>query len=160
MAADGQITNEKGDPLDLPTVINSTPGLIHTSQPDGYLDFFNQTWLSYVGKPLELLRFFGVPRLLLGAHLRDFRRWVRLGVACAFFRETRNEKLETAYRPPSSALVRCMSPLDLTPGRSHIQLPQVFRRQFQIHQNHQILQDLLHFITSSSKGESRCRFVS
>jgi len=36
MAADGQITNEKGDPLDLPTVINSTPGLIHTSQPDGY----------------------------------------------------------------------------------------------------------------------------
>jgi len=55
MAADGQIANEQGDPLDLRTVINSTPGLIHTSQPDGYLDFFNQTWLRYVGKPLEHL---------------------------------------------------------------------------------------------------------
>jgi PAS domain S-box-containing protein len=53
MAADGQIANEKGDPLDPPTVINSTPGLIHTSQPDGYLDFFNETWLTYVGRPLE-----------------------------------------------------------------------------------------------------------
>jgi hypothetical protein len=67
MAANSQIANEKGDRLDLRTVINSTPGLIHTSQPDGYLDFFNQTWLRYVGKPLKLLRFFGVPRLLLGA---------------------------------------------------------------------------------------------
>jgi PAS domain S-box-containing protein len=55
MAADRQIVNEKADPLDLRTVINSTPGLIHTSQPDGYLDFFNQTWLRYVGKPLEHL---------------------------------------------------------------------------------------------------------
>jgi PAS domain S-box-containing protein len=53
MAADRQITNEKADLLDLRTVINATPGLIHTSQPDGYLDFFNQAWLSYVGKPLE-----------------------------------------------------------------------------------------------------------
>jgi PAS domain S-box-containing protein len=55
MAADGQIADEKGDPLDLQTVIDSTPGLIHTSQPDGYLDFFNQTWLRYVGEPLEHL---------------------------------------------------------------------------------------------------------
>jgi len=37
------------------TLFNTTPGLIHTSQPDGYLDFFNQTWLKYVGKPLEHL---------------------------------------------------------------------------------------------------------
>jgi len=66
MAADGQIADEKGDRLDLRTVINATPGLIHTSQPDGYLDFFNQTWLRYVGKPLEYLRFFGVPALVAG----------------------------------------------------------------------------------------------
>jgi hypothetical protein len=129
MAADGQTTNEKGDPLDLPTVISSTPGLIHTSQPDGYLDFFNQTWLRYVGKPLELLRFFCVPRLLLGAHLRDFRRWVRLGVAFAFFRETRNKKLETAL--PSDQPLRFFGvsrSLHRDLGGSHIQLLQVFRR--------------------------------
>jgi PAS domain S-box-containing protein len=55
MPADRQIANEKGGPLDLRTVINATPGLIHTSQPDGYLDFFNETWLRYVGKPLDHL---------------------------------------------------------------------------------------------------------
>jgi hypothetical protein len=43
MAADRQIANENEDSLDLRTVINATPGLIHRSQPDGYLDLFNQT---------------------------------------------------------------------------------------------------------------------
>ena len=38
---------------DFQFLIDSTPGLIHTSLPDGYLDFFNQTWLKYVGLPLE-----------------------------------------------------------------------------------------------------------
>jgi PAS domain S-box-containing protein len=55
MAAEGQIADKQEDPLDLRTVIDSTPGLIHTGQPDGYLDFFNETWLRYVGKPLEYL---------------------------------------------------------------------------------------------------------
>jgi PAS domain S-box-containing protein len=56
MAASGQFANEKVDPLDPRTVINSAPALIHTSQPDGYLDFFNETWLTYVGQPLEHLQ--------------------------------------------------------------------------------------------------------
>jgi len=34
-------------------IIDSTPALIHTALPDGYIDFFNQTWLRYVGVPLE-----------------------------------------------------------------------------------------------------------
>src|SRR5882724_2006554 len=55
MAAEVQSAKEKADSLDLQSVIDSTPGLIHTSQPDGYLDFFNQTWLRYVGQPLEHL---------------------------------------------------------------------------------------------------------
>jgi PAS domain S-box-containing protein len=41
---------------DLQLLIDSTPGLIHTSLPDGYLDFFNQTWLKYVGRSLEELQ--------------------------------------------------------------------------------------------------------
>jgi PAS domain S-box-containing protein len=28
----------------------------HTGRPDGHLDFFNQTWLRYVGRPLEDLQ--------------------------------------------------------------------------------------------------------
>src|SRR5258707_5440604 len=41
---------------DLQLLIDSTPSLIHTSRPDGYLDFFNQTWVTYVGRPLEDLQ--------------------------------------------------------------------------------------------------------
>src|SRR6266496_3351963 len=41
---------------DLQLVLDSAPSLIHTSRPDGYLDFFNQTWLRYVGRSLEDLQ--------------------------------------------------------------------------------------------------------
>ena len=37
---------------DLRLVIDSAPALIHTALPDGYLDFFNETWLKYVGLSL------------------------------------------------------------------------------------------------------------
>jgi formate hydrogenlyase transcriptional activator len=42
--------------LDLRLLIDSTPGLIHTGQPDGHLDFFNATWLRYVGQSLDHLQ--------------------------------------------------------------------------------------------------------
>ena len=37
-------------------IIDSTPALIHTARPDGYIDFFNQTWLRYVGLRLEKIK--------------------------------------------------------------------------------------------------------
>ena len=40
---------------DLQLLVDSAPSLIHTSKPDGHLDFFNQTWLKYVGQSLEAL---------------------------------------------------------------------------------------------------------
>jgi PAS domain S-box-containing protein len=30
-------------------VLDTTPALIHSARPDGYLDYFNQRWLDYVG---------------------------------------------------------------------------------------------------------------
>ena len=39
--------------MNVQLLIDSVPALIHTSLPDGYLDFFNQTWLEYVGLSLE-----------------------------------------------------------------------------------------------------------
>jgi PAS domain S-box-containing protein len=42
-----------GQDPDFRLLIDSTPALIHTSLPDGYLDFFNRTWLEYVGRPLH-----------------------------------------------------------------------------------------------------------
>jgi len=41
--------------LDLQLIIDSAPALIHTALPDGYLDYFNRTWLEYVGLRLENL---------------------------------------------------------------------------------------------------------
>ena len=38
---------------DLRLLIDSAPALIHTALPDGYLDFFNQGWLDYVGRSLD-----------------------------------------------------------------------------------------------------------
>jgi PAS domain S-box-containing protein len=41
--------------LSLRQIVDSAPALIHTARPDGYLDFFNQGWLNFVGQPLEKL---------------------------------------------------------------------------------------------------------
>jgi formate hydrogenlyase transcriptional activator len=34
-------------------VIDTTPAMLHSARPDGYLDFFNQRWLEYVGFSLD-----------------------------------------------------------------------------------------------------------
>ena len=37
----------------LRTIVDTTPALIHTGLPDGYLDYFNRGWLDFLGKSLE-----------------------------------------------------------------------------------------------------------
>ena len=50
----GTLADESGSQSpDFRFLINSAPALIHTGLPDGYLDFFNQGWLDYVGRSLE-----------------------------------------------------------------------------------------------------------
>ncbi len=34
-------------------IIDTTPALIHTARPDGYLDYFNKRWVEYLGVSLE-----------------------------------------------------------------------------------------------------------
>jgi PAS domain S-box-containing protein len=48
-------TSVEDHDLNLRQVIDSAPALIHTARPDGYLDFFNRTWLDFVGQPLKSL---------------------------------------------------------------------------------------------------------
>src|ERR1700726_2507439 len=48
-ATEGSILAEDA----LRPVIDTTPALIHTGRPDGYLDYFNQRWLEFLGLPLE-----------------------------------------------------------------------------------------------------------
>src|SRR5580700_8091788 len=52
MAANGDGAARRDQTSDLQLLVDSAPSLIHTGRPDGYLDFFNQTWLMYVGRPL------------------------------------------------------------------------------------------------------------
>src|SRR5271168_2472153 len=41
------------EPLNIQLLVDSIPALIHTSLPDGYLDYFNKPWLEYLGVSLE-----------------------------------------------------------------------------------------------------------
>jgi PAS domain S-box-containing protein len=34
-------------------ILDTTPSLIHTGRPDGYLDYFNRRWLEFLGRSLE-----------------------------------------------------------------------------------------------------------
>ena len=56
MGTSGNGAVRREEASDLQLLIDSAPSLIHTSRPDGHLDFFNQTWLTYVGRPLEDLQ--------------------------------------------------------------------------------------------------------
>ena len=56
MASSGHGTERPGQAPDGRLVIDSAPALIHTSLPDGYLDFFNEQWLKYAGLSLEDLQ--------------------------------------------------------------------------------------------------------
>ena len=40
-------------------VIDTTPAMLHSARPDGYVDFFNKRWLDYVGVSLEDIRGWG-----------------------------------------------------------------------------------------------------
>jgi PAS domain S-box-containing protein len=53
MAPNGDGAFRRDQTSDLQFLVDSAPSLIHTGRPDGYLDFFNQTWLRYVGRSLE-----------------------------------------------------------------------------------------------------------
>jgi formate hydrogenlyase transcriptional activator len=51
---DGAVRPEQTSHLQL--LVDLAPALIDAGRPDGYLDFFNQKWLRYVGRPLEDLQ--------------------------------------------------------------------------------------------------------
>jgi len=34
-------------------VVDSTPALLQSARPDGYIDFVNKGWLDFVGLPME-----------------------------------------------------------------------------------------------------------
>ncbi len=55
MGSTMKVADHGPDFASLQALIDSLPALIHTGRPDGYLDFFNQRWLQFVGLRLEEL---------------------------------------------------------------------------------------------------------
>jgi formate hydrogenlyase transcriptional activator len=55
MGSTMKVADHSPDVASLRALIDSLPALIHTGRPDGYLDFFNQRWLQFVGLRLEEL---------------------------------------------------------------------------------------------------------
>ena len=53
MASNGNGAVSRARTSQVQLLVHSAPVMIDAGRPDGYLDFFNQTWLKYVGRPLE-----------------------------------------------------------------------------------------------------------
>lgn len=53
--AENKHISAEDEQLSLRQIIDSSPALLHTARPDGYLEFFNQRWLDFAGEPLEKL---------------------------------------------------------------------------------------------------------
>lgn len=81
-------------------IIDSVPALIHTGRPDGYLDYFNQRWLDYVGVPMQGLLGWKFTAVI---HLEDVEaivnRW-RSSIASMerVLHEVRVRRADGAYR--------------------------------------------------------------
>jgi PAS domain S-box-containing protein len=46
-------SSPSSEPLNIQLLVDSIPALIHTSRPDGFLDYFNKPWLEYLGVTLD-----------------------------------------------------------------------------------------------------------
>ena len=47
------MADRQGSENRLRLIIDTTPALIHSARPDGYIDYFNKPWLEYMGVSLE-----------------------------------------------------------------------------------------------------------
>jgi PAS domain S-box-containing protein len=84
----------------LERTFDSIPSLIHTSRPDGHLDYFNQHWLEYVGLPIESVLGW---KWTVAVHPEDvdamLERW-RFSLASGepFLHESRVRRADGEYR--------------------------------------------------------------
>src|SRR5262245_54871903 len=81
-------------------IVDSTPANIHTALPDGNIDFFNQTWLQYLGLPLEELQGWKWTAAVHPADVEGIvKRW-RVSVATGepFLYEARVRRADGQYR--------------------------------------------------------------
>jgi PAS domain S-box-containing protein len=100
MAPTGDGAARQVQTSDLQLIVDSAPSLIHTGRPDGYLDFFNQTWLTYVGRPLEDLQDWKWTAFIHPEDLEGIVKKWRASLASgeSFLHETRVLRADGEYR--------------------------------------------------------------
>jgi hypothetical protein len=81
-------------------LIDSIPSLIHTARPDGYIDYFNQNWLEYLGLPIEAVLGW---KWTAAIHPEDVDaivdRWrLSLASGAPFLHESRVRRADGKYR--------------------------------------------------------------
>ena len=81
-------------------IIDSTPALIHTALPDGYIDFFNRTWLQYVGLSLENIQGWNWTSAIHPDDVEGILKKWRASLASGepFLHETRVRRADGEYR--------------------------------------------------------------
>src|SRR5277367_3405435 len=88
------------DSVDVQVLVDSIPALIHTSRPDGHLDYFNNRWLEYLGVTLDKVAGWNWTAFI---HPEDVEgivtRWrASLATGEVFEYETRVRKANGKYR--------------------------------------------------------------
>jgi PAS domain S-box-containing protein len=85
--ADQQTEDTRDDDLDtesgLRLIVDTTPALIYSSRPDGFIDFFNQRSVEFLGLPLEEISGWGWTKLIhpddIEGLLAKWRRALQVG---------------------------------------------------------------------------------
>jgi PAS domain S-box-containing protein len=114
MGSSGDGSNQPGQPPDrasaedsfrhgedhLRRAIAVTPALIHSGLPDGYLDFFNQTWLKYAGVSMGELQGWAWTAVIHPQDVEEIVNKWRASVASGdpFLREARLRRADGQYR--------------------------------------------------------------
>ncbi|HWB60745.1 MAG TPA: PAS domain-containing protein, partial [Chthoniobacteraceae bacterium] len=81
-------------------VLDTTPAMIHTGCPDGYLDYFNKRWLDYVGLPLEEMQGWGWMKSMHPNDVGEVVKMWRVALASGepFQHEGRLRRADGEYR--------------------------------------------------------------
>ncbi len=97
---ENQRTPVDDETLTLRQIVDCSPALLHTARPDGYLDFFNQTWLDFSGEPLEKLLGWGWTSCIHPEDVESFAQRMRESFAkgVAFQETSRVRRADGQYR--------------------------------------------------------------
>jgi formate hydrogenlyase transcriptional activator len=84
----------------LQRVLDTTPALIHAARPDGYIDYFNQQWLDYLGARLDEICGWKWTNWIHPEDLDDILQKWRAALASGepFEAETRVRRADGEYR--------------------------------------------------------------